>query len=268
MTNSFADRVAVLAEKAGSILTEFSRRGFSVENKEGMEWVTEADYRAEDFLREELTSLLPGSAFIGEESWNGEYPSPPMWIVDPLDGTNNFASGIPFYCVSIALSDAEGLSLGCIHDPVHRETFMALRGGGAWMNGKPMAVSGAKDLSRVIIATGFPYSRTENDLTFDISVLKAFLGRARGIRRCGSAALDLAYTAAGRLGGFWEQKLNPWDMAAGVLLVREAGGTVTGFRETSWTLSSGGVQCSCPGVWNDFSDIIMKSAPGEGGATQ
>ncbi len=266
MTNSFPDRVAAAAEKAGNLLTEYSRRGFSVDSKEGMEWVTEADYMAEDLLRSELTSLLPGSAFMGEESWNGEFPPPPMWIVDPLDGTNNFASGIPFYCVSIALSDADGLSLGCIHDPVHRETFMALRGGGAWLNGRSIGVSNGKKLSDVILATGFPYSRTEKDLTFDIGVLRSFLGRARGIRRCGSAALDLAYTAAGRLGGFWEQKLNPWDMAAGVLLVREAGGNVTGFRERSWTLSSVGVQCSCPGVWDEFCGIIMKSAPGEGGA--
>ena len=228
---SFVEKVSQAAEKAGIILEDFRRRGFSVESKEGMEYVTDADIHTEKFLMDTLTGILPGSSFLGEESWNGVFPLPPVWIVDPLDGTNNYAAGIPFYCVSIALMDEEGLCLGCIHDPVHKETFLALRGEGAFLDGKPITVSSNKKLSDTVLATGFPYTRTEKDLTFDIAVLRNFLGKARGIRRCGSAALDLAYTAAGRLGGFWEENLKPWDMAAGVLLVREAGGTVTGFRE-------------------------------------
>jgi len=254
----FTDSVIQIAFSTGNLLNDFTDRGFSVGSKAGMEYVTEADLEAEKYLKRELTALLPGSSFIGEESWDGNFPSPPMWIVDPLDGTNNYASGIPFYCVSIALVDENGPVLGCIHDPVRDETFTAMRGGGAWLNGRSISVSPADKLSDVILATGFPYTRTEDDLTFDLDVLKNFLGKVRGMRRCGSAALDLAYTAAGRLGGFWEESLHPWDMTAGVLLVREAGGTVTGFREKKWSIRSRGVQCSTPGIWDEFRRIIEK----------
>ena len=258
MTSHFVDRVVESAEEAGLILLKCRENGFTVNSKHGMEFVTEADIKSEQYLREALTELLPGSSFLGEESWDGTYPEAPCWVVDPLDGTNNFAVGIPFFCVSIALMDEDGVSLGCIHDPVHSETFIAFRGGGAFLNGKPIAVSSADKLGDAVIATGFPYTRTPEDLTFDINVLSEFLGLARGIRRCGSAALDLAYTAAGRYGGFWEENLKPWDMAAGVLLVREAGGIVTGFREDCWNLQSQGVQCSAPGIWNQFCRVIKK----------
>ena len=259
MSSDFVARTLCIAEEAGKILTRYGKEGFSVENKQGMEFVTEADLKAESFLMERLTELLPGSSFLGEESWNGMFPDPPYWVVDPLDGTNNFAVGIPFYCVSIALMDSSGICLGCIHDPVHGETFLALRGEGAFLNGKPISVSGKNKLSDVILATGFPYTRTENDLTFDLDVVKNFLGRVRGLRRCGSAALDLAYTAAGRLGGFWEENLKPWDMAAGVLLVKEAGGIVTAFRNGEWTIESKGIQCAAPGIWEEFIKTIGRS---------
>jgi myo-inositol-1(or 4)-monophosphatase len=258
MSSDFVEKVLCLAQEAGKILTGYGRNGFSVENKQGMEFVTEADLESERFLMESLTKLLPGSSFLGEESWDGNFPSPPLWIVDPLDGTNNFAMGIPFYCVSIALMDCSGICLGCIHDPVHGETFLALRGEGAFLNGESISVSGKNRLSDVILATGFPYTRTESDLTFDLGVVENFLGKVRGLRRCGSAALDLAYTAAGRLGGFWEENLKPWDMAAGVLLVKEAGGMVTGFRSGEWTIESKGVQCAAPGVWEEFRGVIEK----------
>ncbi len=252
------ERVTSVCIEAGIILQDYAHRGFKVNSKEGTELVTEADTAAEEFLKSELLGILPEASFIGEETWDGIIPDPPAWIVDPLDGTNNYAAGIPFYCISVALADREGLLLGCVYDPLRKEMFTARRDEGAWLNGKRIAVSSALSLSDAIIATGFPYSRKENNLTFDLDVLKRFLGRVRGIRRCGSAALDLAYTAAGRLGGFWEEKLNLWDMAAGVLLVREAGGNITGFREETWTTKSPGVQCSTPGVWNEFRELIGK----------
>lgn len=260
MPSDFTASVIAAAKAAGELLIRYSLKGFTIGEKAGMEFVTDADIAAEDLLRTRLTGLLPGSSFLGEESWNGSFPDPPVWIVDPLDGTNNYAVGIPFYCVSVALMDSEGIALGCIHDPVRHETFTAFRGNGTFLNGEPVAVSKARNLSEVILATGFPYSRTREDLTFDISVLEDFLGRVRGLRRCGSAALDLAYTAAGRYGGFWEQTLNPWDMAAGVLMVREAGGIATGFREDAWTAKSPGVQCAAPGIWEEFRGIIEKGA--------
>ncbi|MCK5786055.1 MAG: inositol monophosphatase [Candidatus Sabulitectum sp.] len=258
MTQRFVDRVVTSAENAGKILMKYREEGFTVNSKEGMEFVTEADLKSEDFLRKVLTNLLPESSFLGEESWDGSFPDTPFWVVDPLDGTNNYAMGIPFFCISIALVDGEGVCLGCIHDPVHKETFTALRGGGAYLNGMPIRVSPAVQLRDAVVATGFPYTRTPEDLTFDVQVLSKFLGVVRGVRRCGSAALDLAYTAAGRYGGFWEENLKSWDMAAGVLLVREAGGKVSGFREKDWSLLSGGVQCSTPGIWNEFCSIIEK----------
>jgi len=258
MTLNFVDKVVQSAEEAGLILQKYRKLGFTVNSKEGMEYVTEADLRSESFLREALTTILPGSSFIGEESWDGIFPEAPYWIVDPLDGTNNYAMGIPFFCVSIALVDEHGICLGCIHDPVHSETFVALRGGGAFLNGKPIKVSPATSLQDAVVATGFPYSRTPEDLTFDLDVLTEFLGLVRGVRRCGSAALDMAYTAAGRYGGFWEENLKLWDMAAGVLLVKEAGGRVSGFREKDWNMHSRGVQCSTPGIWDRFCRIIKK----------
>ncbi len=265
MTQHFVDKVIESAKEAGLILLKYREKGFSVNPKEGMELVTEADLCSEAFLRKALTKLLPGSSFLGEESWNGTYPETPCWVVDPLDGTNNYAMGIPFFCISIALVDEDGICLGCIHDPVHSETFIALREGGAYLNGKPIKVSSADKLRDAVVATGFPYTRTPEDLTFDLGVLTEFLGLARGIRRCGSAALDLAYTAAGRYGGFWEENLKPWDMAAGVLLVKEAGGKVSGFREKNWNLKSGGVQCSAPGIWHHFCEVVKKNAPAETG---
>ncbi|MCK5131668.1 MAG: inositol monophosphatase [Candidatus Sabulitectum sp.] len=258
MTRGFVDKVVDSAREAGLILLKYREEGFTVSAKEGMEFVTEADLSSEEFLREALTQILPGSSFLGEESWDGTYPKTPYWVVDPLDGTNNYATGIPFFCISIALVDEDGVCLGCIHDPVHSETFMALRGGGAYLNARPVKVSSADKLRDVVVATGFPYTRTPENLTFDLGVLTEFLGLVRGVRRCGSAALDLAYTAAGRYGGFWEENLKPWDMAAGVLLVKEAGGEVTGFREQSWTLQSRGVQCSAPGMWDQFCEVIKK----------
>lgn len=258
MTRGFVDKVVESAKEAGLILLKYKKEGFTVNAKGGMELVTEADLSSEEFLREALAQILPGSSFLGEESWDGIFPETPCWVVDPLDGTNNYATGIPFFCVSIALMDEDGVCLGCIHDPVHSETFMALRGGGAYLNGKPIEVSSADKLRDAIVATGFPYTRTPEDLTFDLGVLTEFLGLARGVRRCGSAALDLAYIAAGRYGGFWEENLKPWDMAAGVLLVKEAGGKVTGFREQGWSLQSRGVQCSAPRMWDQFCEVINK----------
>jgi len=258
MTQRFTDKVIASAEEAGKILMKYRAEGFTVNSKEGMEFVTEADLKSEEFLRSVLTALLPGSSFLGEESWDRTYPEAPFWVVDHLDSTNNNAMGIPFFCVSIALVDEEGVCLGCIHDPVHSETFLALRGSGAFLNGKPVKVSTAKTLKDAVVATGFPYTRTAEDLSFDLDVLREFLGQVRGIRRCGSAALDLAYTAAGRYGGFWEENLKPWDMAAGALLVKEAGGKVSGFREKDWSVKSAGIQCSAPAIWNQFRWIIEK----------
>ncbi len=258
MNSSFIDEILSITREAGNILLDYKKKGFTVSSKMGKELVTESDLASEKFLKKSLTKILPNSGFIGEESWDGKFPTAPYWVVDPLDGTNNYASGIPFFCISVALVNENKVTLGCIFDPIHNEMFLAIENGGAYLNQKQIKVQQASSLGQVILATGFPYTRTKNDLTFDIDILTRFMGEARGLRRCGSAALDLAYTATGRYGGFWEETLKPWDMAAGALLVKEAGGTLTGFREDSWSIKSKGIQCSTPGIWSEFSDIIKK----------
>jgi myo-inositol-1(or 4)-monophosphatase len=243
------DRVAEAAGRAGGILMEYQRLGVSVDRKNGHELVSSADLASERFLRETLHILLPDSSFIGEESWDGTIPESPFWIVDPLDGTNNYICSYPVFSVSIALVEDDEISLGCIHDPLRRETFCAVRGEGALMNGQPIRSTCSTSLGDVLLATGFPYGRTPDELGMDLEVLRHFLGLALGIRRGGSAALDLAYTACGRIGGFWEEHLSPWDMAAGTLLVQEAGGKVSGYDGKPWSLLSEGVTAAGTGLF-------------------
>lgn len=214
------------------------------------EVVTRADFGSERLLRERLRDLMPDASFIGEEE--GGSPGFPCWIADPLDGTNNFAHGYPVFCVSVALVEETGPVLACVHDPTRGETFTSLRGSGAFLDGAPVRCSSAGSIGDSLLATGFPYSRTPEDLGFDLGPLLHFLGRAQGIRRGGSAALDLCYVACGRLDGFWEQHLRPWDMAAGCLLVTEAGGSAEAYEGGPWTIASGGVAAAAPGLAHEL----------------
>lgn len=248
-----------IASDAGLILIDFLHREHDVEWKTGHELVTSADIASERHLRMALSSLLPEASFVGEESWKGEMPSFPFWVVDPLDGTNNFALGFPFFSVSIALAEEDGISLACVHDPLRRETFSAEKGHGANLNGRSIETSGSVSLSEVLLATGFPYSRTPEDLGMDLGVLKYFLGHALGIRRGGSAALDLAYTSCGRLGDFCEEHLKSWDMAAGILLVEEAGGRVSGYDGKPWSLYSEGISAAGAGLFEALRAGISSS---------
>jgi len=236
--------VISVAIKAGNILRESDTRDLRVSLKSRFEIVTSADLASEKYLKTALGEISPDAAFVGEESWNGILPDAPYWIVDPLDGTNNYTHGYPVYCVSIALWDGSDVVLGCIYDPTRNEVFHAEKGKGAFLNNQIVAVSETEDLSECILATGFPYDRHEEGNELDLSTLKYFLKRVQGIRRSGSAALDLSYVACGRLDGYWEETLQPWDMAAGVLLVREAGGTVTAFDGTQWSPRSTGIRAS------------------------
>ncbi len=238
------NRIIQAAAEAGSILLANAESGFTVSRKDCHELVTTADLLSEKFLRERLQEIAPEAAFLGEESWDGNFPEPPFWIVDPLDGTNNFAHGYPVWSVSIAFWNGNDVVHGCIHDPGRRETFSASRGAGTFLNGRRVYSASAPDLQDCIIATGFPYHRNTDDPGVDLDVFRYFLGRAQGIRRGGSAALDLAYTSCGRLDGFWEEHLKPWDMAAGFLLVEEAGGKISAYKGGRWTPASGGIIAS------------------------
>ncbi|MCD4700324.1 MAG: inositol monophosphatase [Candidatus Aegiribacteria sp.] len=238
------DKIIEAAHEAGSILLAAAQSGVKVSKKSRHELVTTADLLSEKLLKTRLLEIEPKAGFLGEESWEGNLPVPPFWIVDPLDGTNNYAHGYPVWAVSIAYWNGSDVEYGCVYDPGRNETFSASRGSGTWMNGRQIFSTSVKDMSDCIFATGFPYHRSIDDPGMDLDVLRYFLGRVQGIRRGGSAALDLAYVSCGRIDGFWEEHLKPWDMAAGFLLVEESGGKVSSYKGEKWVPFSEGVVAS------------------------
>ena len=205
--------------------------------------VTEMDRRAEALVMERLLEAFPDHDVLAEESGARGRQSECRWLVDPLDGTTNYAHGVPVFAVSIALERAGVVELGVAYDPTRDECFVAERGRGATLNGEPIRVSGTTDLGESLIATGFPYDiRTTTET--NLPEYAALSLRSRAVRRLGSAVLDLCYVAAGRFDGFWEQSLGPWDMAAGGLMVLEAGGRITNVRGGPWRLDDPGVLAS------------------------
>lgn len=221
-----------LARGAGEILLAgySSRPGFDrppeVEHKGEIDLVTEVDYRSESYLLDEIKNRFPGHRVVAEESGAIEGDWDHLWYIDPLDGTVNFVHGLPVFSVSLSYAQNGVLNLGVVYNPCREECFTAERGRGAWLNGEPIKVSNVKFLEDSLLATGFPYDiRANPDNNLDHFV--RFSLRAQGVRRLGSAALDLCYVASGRLDGFWEISLNAWDVAAGGLIAQEAGARVT-----------------------------------------
>lgn len=214
----------IVAEAAAVIRKEsetFSQD--KIEYKDRNDLVSYVDRETEMFLRRALREILPESGFIGEEGDDEKFDAEWRWIVDPLDGTTNFIQGIPAYCISVALQKDEKTVLGIVHDVPKNEIFHAIFGKGAWLNGKVIKVSQKPDLASALIGTGFP--RSNGDMQHDyLAAIGAILDESQGIRRIGAAALDLAYVACGRLDGFFELGLKAWDVAAGVLILEEAGG--------------------------------------------
>ena len=236
---------STIAREAGARLREYFAQGVETEYKGGVDLVTVADRSSEKLIRERLAEAFPEHGIFGEEGTRDRLEAEFRWYVDPLDGTTNFAHGFPQFCVSLGLAHRPaGIAPGedgtlvaaVIYDPLRDELFAAERGRGALLNGKPMRVSRTPELAEALTATGFP-SRKRHDNP-NIHFYQEFTLRSHGVRRAGSAALDLAYVAAGRLDGFWEFNLNPWDTAAGILLVEEAGGRVTGFAGQQFRLDS------------------------------
>lgn len=217
-----------LANEAGNILLRFFNTKVCVEYKGRIDAVTEGDTKSERYILGAIRNEYPNHSILAEETgWDGrdaEY----LWIIDPLDGTSNYVHGYPFFCVSIALYQNGSPLAGCVRDPTREETFFAFRGKGALLNGGKIKVSTVDCLDRALVATGFSYEKTSrrNNLQYFNRILPNIMG----IRRDGAAALDSAYIAAGRLDGFWELKLKPWDTAAGILLVEEAGGCVSDLK--------------------------------------
>lgn len=215
------------AEAAGEVL----RGGFGhqqdVRYKGEVDLVTEADERAEQKIKEVLREAFPDYGMLTEESGELRGEGDARWIVDPLDGTTNYAHGLPIFSVSVALEKADEVVLGVVHDPMAQETYAGERGGGATLNGRPIRVSNTVDLIRALLATGFPYDRDEVPVVLDLFGRFAIL--TQSMRRLGSAALDLCYVAAGRLDGYYERGIKAWDIAAGVLILEEAGGETTNY---------------------------------------
>ena len=234
-----------IAREAGALLRTYFGRGIRTEYKGDVDIVTEADRASEKLIGERLHAAFPGHGIYGEEGTRSDLGAEFRWYVDPLDGTTNFAHGFPVFCVVLGCEQRhEGLAAdqdgemvaGVIYDPLRDEMFSAARGHGATLNGEPIHVSETKLLQESLIATGFPSQKRHRSP--NVHFYQEFTLRSHGVRRAGSAALDLAYVAAGRIDGYWEFKLNPWDTSAGYLLVEEAGGKVTHFDGGKFTLDS------------------------------
>lgn len=229
-------QATAIAREAGQLLMPYFERRIGYEYKGDADLVTEADRASETLIVSRLRAAFPEHGIVGEEGTRDEHGSELRWYVDPLDGTTNFAHGFPVFCVSMGLERNGELVAGVVYDPTRDEIFAAEKGCGATVNGRTMRVSGVKRLVEAILATGFPsFKRHKNP---NIHFYHQLTLRSHGIRRAGSAAIDLAYVAAGRFDGYWEFNLNPWDTSAGVLLVREAGGQVTRFDGSPWLLDS------------------------------
>ena len=242
---TFLEVAEEIAREAGGLLREYYHRGVETEYKGDVDIVTAADRASEKLIVSRLNEALPGHGVYGEEGTRtgleGEY----RWYVDPLDGTTNFAHGFPAFCVLLGCerrragltADEDGeMVVGVTYDPLRDEMFSAAKGEGATLNGRPVRVSGRAKLQDSLVATGFPSQKRHESP--NVHFYNEFTLRSHGVRRAGSAGLDLAYVACGRLEAFWEFKLNPWDTSAGYLLVEEAGGTVTHFDGGKFTLDS------------------------------
>ena len=243
---SLRDTASTIARAAGKLLAERFTSTRTVEYKGGIDLVTDADKASEALILSALRERHPDHAILSEEA--GFSPGEGLrWIVDPLDGTTNYAHQIPHFCVSIGVEDSEGVLAGAIYDPMLDELYSAARGQGATLNGNPIHPSAAASFQHALLCTGFPYNIHQHP-DGPLGLLKRFLQKAQGIRRMGSAALDLAYVAAGRLDGFFEFGLKPWDTAAGGLLVLEAGGSMRLINGRSWDVAIGDVVAAAPGM--------------------
>jgi myo-inositol-1(or 4)-monophosphatase len=218
--------VEEIARRAGEILRAGFEHEHQLEYKGVIDLVTEVDHQSEAFLLAEIQNRFPGSSILAEESGSLEGDKEHLWYVDPLDGTVNYAHGIPIFCVSIGYAHRGVTTLGVVYDPLRDEAFTAERGRGAWLNGRPLHVSRVEELDHSLLVTGFPYDAW-NSPRNNLEYFGRFARLTQGVRRLGSAALDLCYVAAGRFDGFWELSLKPWDVAAAGLIAEEAGALVT-----------------------------------------
>lgn len=244
-----------VAIKAGELLMEYYKEDLSMYLKGDINPVTIADTESEKLIIGEIKKAFPHHSILAEETGGEKQESEWLWVIDPLDGTTNYAHHYPSFCVSIALLKKCKPIMGVIYHPLLNEFFYAERGNGAYLNDRPIKVSNVDKLDKAFLTTGFAYDvhETEDD---NVDNFRAFLKRSMAIRRGGSAALDLAYTACGRFDGFWEMRLHPWDTAAGILMVEEAGGRVTTFNGGDFDIYKKEILATNGLIHNDMIDVL------------
>jgi len=254
------DIAAQCAEEAGKILVRNLEKPRHIEHKGSLDTnlVTETDKEVEEYIVGELRSRFPDHDILAEESGSRGSGSEYRWIIDPLDGTTNYAHGLPLFCTSIGLERRGELVLGVIYDPMRKELYSAQKGKGAFLNGRQLKVSQTLTLRESLLVTGFPYDIRSNP-DHAVEHFKEFLMEARAVRRLGSAAIDFCYVAAGRFDGFWEVSLNPWDMAAGILIVLEAGGTFTDFRGEPTSIYGRSMLVSNGRIHGQMVDVLARN---------
>ena len=245
------------ARRAGSIINRaaLDGGGYEVRSKRMNDFVTKVDHAAEESIIEIVRKAYPDHAVLAEESGASTERSEYQWVIDPLDGTTNFIHGFPQYCVSIAIRHRGALAHGVIYDPVKNELFTASKGRGAFLNDRRIRVSKCLRLGDALIGTGFPFKEL-GQIERYTGQLKQIMQTTAGVRRAGAAALDLAYVACGRLDAFWELGLSAWDMAAGALMIQEAGGLVGDLRGEDGYLESGEIACATPKIFPPLLEIL------------
>ena len=244
--------------RAGDIQMASFGASIEVSKKGAIDLVTEVDFAVERMFRAMIAERFPDHTVLAEELGSaGQREGRFCWIFDPLDGTTNYAHGLPIFASSLALEIEGVVTVGAIYDPTRKELFTASLGGGAYLNGVPMRVSSTPSLLDALLVTGFPYTvhQASEEL---VSLFAAFLSEAQAVRRLGSAALDLCYVAAGRMDGFWEQHLKPWDMAAGALMLTEAGGRITAVDGSRFDLRKGQLMASNGVIHNALLDVVRR----------
>jgi myo-inositol-1(or 4)-monophosphatase len=253
------EQIKQIVKQAGGIaLQDYSRASSIVTHKGEIDLVTDTDLKLESFLKDKIMKLFPQHDFLIEETDNQIKSSNNLWIIDPLDGTTNFSHRFPFFAISVAYEKDQEMQLGIVYLPKLDEMFWAEKGKGAYLNGSLILTSRVEEISQSLIATGFPYDRWQKG-NYYLQEYSAFMKQCQGVRRAGAAAVDLCYTACGRLDGFFEHKLKPWDTAAGSLIVTEAGGKVSDYLGKKRHYSDATIIASNDLIHNDMINILAAS---------
>ena len=259
MKKEFQEVAVNLAKQAGQFQLSKLHDQHNIEYKGAIDIVTEVDKACEALIIGELQKNFPDHSILAEEGGGQESPSAYKWIIDPLDGTVNYAHGFPVFCVSIALEKDGEIILGVIYDPNRDELFKAVKGEGATLNGKSISISACQNLTQALLATGFAYNVQESGVEDNLDHFSNFIKKSRAVRRLGSAAIDMAWVACGRLEGFWELYLHPREIAAGALIITEAGGKVTSFDSGDFNLYGDEILVSNEKIHQQMSDVLCNN---------